>query len=175
MNAAVLTKEVAYFPCADADVTGGDIRELADMAAQFRHEALTEPHDFGIAFTLGIKVAAALGTAHGQAGEAVLQNLFETEDLQNGQVDGGMKAKTALEGADRGVSAVDVMHAGVIHPGNPEADHALRFHKLFNNALLFVFRVLVNDPVQTFQNFQNGLMELALIGIAGDNLCIDTL
>jgi hypothetical protein len=63
----------------------------------------------------------------------------------------------------------------VIHPGNAETDHALRLHKLLDNALLFVFGMLVNDSVQTFQNLQNSLMELPLIGIAGNDLCIDTL
>ena len=91
-----------------------------------------------------------------------------------------MEAQAALEGANgrvelNAVAAVDVMHALVIHPGYAEADHALRFHKLFDNALLFVFGVLVDNPVQTLQNLQHGLVELPLVGVTGDNLRIDAL
>jgi hypothetical protein len=91
-----------------------------------------------------------------------------------------MEAKTTLVGADCGVelnpvSAVYMILAVIVDPGNAEADHSLRLHKLFDNTLLFVFGVLVNNQIETFQNLQNSLMELALIGVASDDLCINTL
>ena len=51
------------------------------MAVQFRHETLAEPHDLIVAAALGVEIGAALGAAHGKAGEAVLQNLLKTQEF----------------------------------------------------------------------------------------------
>ena len=150
------------------------------MAVQLGHEALAEAHDLAVALALGIKVAAALGTAHGQAGQAVLQDLLKAQELQNGQVDGGVEPQTALVGADGGaelnaVAPVDVDGALVVDPGYPEADHALRLHESFDDALLLIFRMLLHDHIQALQDLQDRLMELFLVRIPGDHLGIDAL
>ena len=91
-----------------------------------------------------------------------------------------MEPKAALVRADGGaeldaVAAVDMDLSLVVNPRHPEGDHTLRFHKALDDALLLVFRMLAHDEVQTLQNFQNGLVEFPLIGIAGDHLRIHAL
>ena len=179
-DTAVLAEQEADLTGTDADITGGHVHELADMAVQLSHEALAEAHDFAVALALGVEVTAALGTAHGQAGQAVFQNLLEAQEFQDGQVDRGVEPKAALVRADGGaeldaVAAVDMDLSLVVNPRHPEGDHTLRFHKALDDALLLVFRMLAHDEVQTLQNFQNGLVEFPLIGIAGDHLRIHAL
>ena len=91
-----------------------------------------------------------------------------------------MEPQAALVGADGGteldaVAAVDMYMALIIHPGHPEGNHALRLHKGFDDTVLLVLGVLVNDQIQAFQHFQNRLMEFPLVGIPGNYLGVDPL
>ncbi len=79
----ILAKQKADFASADADVAGRNIRVRADMAEQFGHEALAEPHDFVIGFAFGIEIRAAFAAAHRQSGQGVLKNLLKSQELQN--------------------------------------------------------------------------------------------
>ena len=88
-----------------------------------------------------------------------------------------MEAQTAFIGADGGtelnpITPVHVDLTIVVHPGHAEGNHPLRLHKGLDDPVLFIFRMLVHDQVQAFQNLQDCLMKLALIRIAGDHLCI---
>ena len=150
------------------------------MPVQLGHEALAEAHDLRVALALGVEVGAAFGAAHGQAGQAVLQDLLKAQELQDGQVHGGMEAETALVGADGGVelhpvSPVHMHLAVVVHPGHPEADHALRLHEHLDDAVPLVLRMLLDDQIQALQNLQDRLVELLLIGITSDNLGVNPL
>ena len=42
------------------DVAGGNVGLGADVAGKLGHKALAEPHDLGVGFALGVKVAAPL-------------------------------------------------------------------------------------------------------------------
>ena len=53
----------------------------SDVATEFGHEALTETHDLIIRLPFWIKIGTAFSSAHGQGGEAVLQYLFECQEL----------------------------------------------------------------------------------------------
>ena len=73
-----------------------------------------------VGFALGVEVAAALAAADGQAGEAVLEDLLEAEELDDAEVHRGMEAQAALVGADgavelHAVAAVDV-HVALRRP-----------------------------------------------------------
>ena len=48
------------------------------MSVQFGHEGLTESHDFAVGLAVRIKVSTALAAADWQAGQGVLEDLFET-------------------------------------------------------------------------------------------------
>jgi len=71
-----------------------------------------------------IEVRSALAAADPLAGQGVLEDLLEAEELDDAGVDRGVEAQAALVGAQRGVeldaeAAVDVDLAGVVDPGNP--------------------------------------------------------
>ena len=141
------------------------------MAAQFGHKALAETHDFGVGFAVGVKVAATLAAAHRQAGQAVLEDLFKTKELDDREVDALMEAQTALVGADGGVelhtvAAVDLHLAGVVNPGHPEHHDALRLNDAFDQTVLFDFGAGRHDGFERFKNFLNRLQKLLLLGIA---------
>ena len=79
-------------PTAHTHVSCRDVCLGADVAIQLGHEALAEAHDLMLAPTSRIEVGAALGSPHGQSGEAVFEHLFEGEELQDPQVHRGVKA-----------------------------------------------------------------------------------
>jgi len=137
------------------------------VAVQFSHEALTETHDFAVALAFGIKVGTALGTAHGQGGQAVLEDLLETEELDDAQVDGGVQAQSALVGSDGGAvldaeTAVNLDLALVIHPRDAEDDLALRLDHAVENAGFNEVRATVDDCFEGFENLGHGLNEFRL-------------
>ena len=120
---------------------------------------------------MGVKVAAALAAAHGQAGQAVLEHLLEAQELDDGQVDAGMEAQAALVGADGrveldAVAAVHLDLAVVVHPGHAEHDHALRLNDALDQAVLFQLGAGLDDRLQAFQNFVHRLQKLFLLGVA---------
>ena len=119
---------------------------------------------------MGVKVGAALAAAHGEGGQGVFQDLLEAEELDDGQVDRGVEAQTALVGADRGVelhtvAAVDLNLAVVVHPGNAEHDDALGLDEALHETGFFPLGVLVNDVLEALEDFINGLQEFGLIGV----------
>ena len=66
-DAFVLAKHVTDFSAANTDITRGDIGVLTNMAIEFGHEGLAKPHDFVVAFALGVEVGPAFAAAHGKA------------------------------------------------------------------------------------------------------------
>ena len=141
------------------------------MTVQLGHQALAEGHDLPVAFALGVKVAAALAAADGQAGQAVLQNLLKAEEFQNGQVDAGMEPQTALVGADGAVelhpvAPVHLHLALIVHPGDAEKNDPLRLHEPLQQTGLFVLGMLVKHGGNAFQNFRGRLQKFAFVGVA---------
>ncbi len=123
------------------------------MAAEFGHEALAEAHDLVVRFALGIEVRSALAAAHGQGGQRVLEDLLETEELEDAEVDGGVEAETALVGADGRVeldaeALVDLDLAAIVHPRYAEHDDPLRFDDALENPMIEVLGVALEDRHQ---------------------------
>src|SRR4029078_13428635 len=56
LDALVLAEEEPDLAASHADVTGGDVGELADVALQLGHERLAEAHDFAVALAVRIEV-----------------------------------------------------------------------------------------------------------------------
>ena len=103
---------------------------LTDVLAELPHEGNAELADLVVGLALGVEVAATLATAHVEAGEGILEDLLETQELKNGQVDSGVEAETALVWAKGrveldAVALVDVADALVVFPDNAELDDAL--------------------------------------------------
>ena len=150
------------------------------MALKFRHEALAEAHDFPVALALGIEVRAALAAADGQSREAVFQNLLKAQELQDGEVDRGVEAQTALVRANRGVelhpvAPVHMDFALIVRPRDTEADHALWLDKPFHQRGFLILRMPLHNRFQALQHFQHRLMEFLLIGVPLCHLFIDPL
>ena len=129
---------------------------------------------------MGVKVGAALAAAHGQTGQAVLEALLKTQELDDGQVDTGMEPQAALVGTDgrvelHTVAAVDLHLAVVIHPGHAEHDHALGLHHTLDQAGLLVFGMGGDDGLQAFEDFLGCLQKLLLLGVALDQAVVDAL
>ena len=176
----VLAEEIADLPCTHADITGGHIGKLANVTVQLRHKALAEAHDLGVRLALGVKVAAALAAADGQAGETVLQDLLKAQKFQDGQVYRRVEPQAALVGADGGVelhpvAAVHMDLTGIVSPRYPEGDDALRLHEPFQNAVLLQLGTAFHHGLQALQNFIDRLMKLLLVRVTGQNLLIDAL
>ncbi len=128
---AVLAEEEADLAAGNTDVTSGDVSIGANVLAQLGHERDTEATDLLVRLALGVEVGATLGTAHVQSGQGILEDLLETEELEDGKVDGGVEAETTLVGAQGRVelhteALVDLEAALVVLPDDAELDDALR-------------------------------------------------
>ena len=82
-------------------------------------------HDLVVGLALGVEVGTALAAAHGKGGQAVLEDLLETQEFEHAQGDRRVKAQAALVGSDGGVeldavTAVDLDLALVVDPGDTE-------------------------------------------------------
>src|SRR5690606_14795814 len=166
-DALVLAEQVADLAPADSDVTRGDVGVLADVAVELGHEGLAEPHDLHVGATFGVEVRAALAPADRQAGEGVLEDLLETEELDRVQQNARVEAQASLVGAERRVelhaeTSVDLDLAPVIDPGHPEDDLPLRLAQAGNDARLAVVGVLADHGSETVQHLEDGLVELGL-------------
>jgi hypothetical protein len=135
------------------------------VAIQFVHERLAEAHDFVVGLAFRIEVTAALAAADGETGQRVLEDLFETEELDDAGVDAGVETQTALVWADGrvvldAVAFVDLYMALVIDPGDTEDDLALGLDDAFDDVVLLVLRVFVQQGAKGGQYFFNGLIKL---------------
>ena len=89
---------VADLTAAHAHVAGGNVLVRADAVPELQHEGLAEAHDLVVGLAHGVEVGAALGAAHREGGEGVLEGLFETEELEHGRGHRTVEAEAALIG-----------------------------------------------------------------------------
>ena len=132
----VLPEHVADFPGANTDVPGRHIHIWSDMVEKGSHERLTETVDFGIRFSLGIKIRTAFAAAHGQPGQGILECLLEGKKLKNTLRNAGVKTYSAFIWSDGiiilyPVSAVDANITVVIFPANPKRHNPIRLGHAF--------------------------------------------
>ena len=140
------------------------------MAGQLGHEALAEAHHFIVGFPFGVEVGTALSAAHGQRGQAVLEDLLEAEKLQDAQVDRWVEAQTAFVRTDGrieldAVALVDLHLSAVIGPRHTEHDGPFGFNHAFQDAVLRILRVVSNERNDGLCNFLHRLNELGFIRI----------
>lgn len=170
-DAAVLAEEVADLTAADADVPGGHVGVLTDVARQLGHEGLAEPHHLGVRAAVRVEVAAALAAADAEPGQRVLEDLLEAEELHDAEVDRGVEAEPALVRAERAVEldpepAVDVDAPPVVLPRHPEDDLPLGLDQPLDQAGLGVLGPGRQHRGQALQHLPDGLVELRLGRIA---------
>ena len=146
-DALVLAEHEADLASADADVPGRDVGVLADMAIEFGHEALAEAHDLVIRLAFGIEIGAPFAAADRQTGQGVFEDLLKAKELDDAEVDRGMKTQPALVRAEGAVelnaeAAVDLDLTLVVPPGYPEDDLPLRFADALNDFVMCELGVL---------------------------------
>ena len=97
--------------------------------------------------------------------------LLECEELQDGEIHGGVEAEPALVRADRrGVlHAVPAVHphvAGVVQPRHPEAHDALRLHHPLEKRVVRVLWRFGEERPKRVEDFEDRLLELAFVRVA---------
>ena len=127
---AVGTEHVTNLAASDTDVTGGNVGLGTNVLVELTHEGNAEAADLAVALALGVEVGATLATAHVEAGQGVLEDLLEAEELEDAEVDGRVQSQAALVGAEGRVELdsegiVDLDLAGVVLPHDAELDDAL--------------------------------------------------
>ncbi len=173
-NTLVLTKHVAHFAPAHADITRRDVGIRADVFVKLGHESLAEAHNLALTLALGVEIGTALAATHGQTGQTVLEHLLEGEELQHRLVDRGMEANTALVGANRIVllyteAPVDADLAVVVFPHYPEGHDTVRFGHTLQNFQLLVNRLVRNVRHNIHRHFVHRLGKLGFPRVAALN------
>src|SRR3546814_20719807 len=79
----ILAEHIADLAPADPDVARRHVDIGADVAIKLGHEALAKAHDLAHALALGVEVRSALAAAHRQAGQRILERLFERQELEH--------------------------------------------------------------------------------------------
>ena len=176
----VLTEQVADLSGTYAYVACRNVGVGTDVPEEFSHEALAEAHDLSVGLALGIEVGAALAAADGQTGEAVLEDLLESQELDDGDVYGRVKPESSLIGTDGrieldAVSAVHLDLTLIVYPGNAEDDLALRLYQALEYSGCLVLGVGLDDGLQGFQDLVDCLQEFRLARIALFDLRVDSL
>ena len=103
---------------------------LTDVLAELPHERNAELADLVVRLALGVEVGTTLATAHVKTGQSILEDLLETQELEDGKVDGRVQTKTTLVGTEsrvelHAVTLVDLALALVVLPDNAELDDTL--------------------------------------------------
>lgn len=126
----VCTEEVTDLSTTDTDITSRDISVVTNVPGQLPHEGVTETSDLVVGFALWVKVGTTLTTSHGESGQGILEDLLESEELEDGKVDGWVESETSLVWSEGRVvlhseTTVDLDLTLVRLPDYPELDDPL--------------------------------------------------
>lgn len=104
--------------------------KLTNVLVKLPHESNAELADLVVRLALGVKVGTTLATAHVEASKGILEDLLETQELEDGEVDSRVETETALVGTEsrvelHTVALVDLALALVVLPDDAELDDAL--------------------------------------------------
>jgi hypothetical protein len=129
-----------------------------------------ESPDLVVRLALGVEVASTLSSTHRQTGQGVLEDLLEAEELEDGQVDGGVESETALVRAEsrvvlHSVASVDGDGSIVLLPRDSELDDSLG--DLDNGEGSSVLGLLLQERLKGGGDLVEGLLELGLGGEVG--------
>jgi hypothetical protein len=103
---------------------------LTDVLVKLPHEGNAELADLVVRLALRVEVGTTLATTHVEAGKSILEDLLETQELEDGKVDSGVETETTFVGTEsrvelHTVALVDLALALVVLPDNTELDDAL--------------------------------------------------
>ncbi|EKD36946.1 MAG: hypothetical protein ACD_75C01314G0001 [uncultured bacterium] len=131
---------------------------------------MAEAHHLVIRFALGIEIGTALAAAHGERRQRILEHLLKRQEFNDPEIHRGMETQAALVRAKHAAhphakAPVDMNLALIVHPGNPEQDHPLRFGNPLQHGLLPVFQVAVQHRLDTFHHLFDRLMKFTLLRV----------
>ena len=114
---------------------------------------MTKTHDLHLGLSLGVKIRATFAAADRQAGQGVFEDLLETKELDNAQVDRGVETKPALIRTECGIEldakpAVDLNCSVIVNPWHAEDELTLRLTETLHQAIVSVLRVFFQDDFQ---------------------------
>ena len=103
---------------------------LTDVLVELPHEGNAELADLVVRLALGVEVGTTLATTHVEAGKSILEDLLETQELEDRKVDSRVETETAFVRTEsrvklHTVTLVDLALALVVLPDNAELDDAL--------------------------------------------------
>src|SRR5690606_33437821 len=150
------------------------------MSIEFGHERLAEPHDFSVGAAPRIEIRATLAAADRQSSESILEDLLETQELHDPDIDRRVEAQAALIRPQRRVeldaeSAIDADHVLVVHPGYAKDDLALRLADALDQGIVRIFGMLGDYPAQALQHLLDRLQEFGFAGISPEHVIKDGL
>jgi len=124
------TEEITDLASTNTDITSWDISEGTNVAGEFSHEGIAEATDLVVGLALRIEVGTTLSSTHRETSQGILEDLLETQELEDGKVDGRMEAETTLVWTESGVeldtvSTVDLELTLVVLPNNTELNDTL--------------------------------------------------
>ena len=71
-------------------------QQLVSYRFEERKTNVTESSDLVVRFTLGVEVGSALSSSHVESGEGILEDLLETQEFENGEIDGRVESKSSF-------------------------------------------------------------------------------
>src|SRR5690625_4328504 len=148
-DASELAKHEPNFTGAHTNVTGRHVRIFSDVAVEFRHKGLTEPHNLTFGAAGRIEVRPTFTTADGHPGQRIFEHLFETQKLHDAQIDRRVKSDAAFIWSKCGIeldaeTAVDLHDTFVVDPGHSENNLAFGCNHPAENPVFNVFGVTLH-------------------------------
>src|SRR3989304_677774 len=156
------------------------VRVLPDDPPQLDHEALAEAHHLAVGLPLRVEVGSSLRPADRKPREGILEDLLESEELDDSQVHGGVEPQSPLVRPQRAVeldaeAAVDLDLSPVVLPGDPEDQLPLRLADPLDDLRFGELRVLDEDRPQRLGDVLHRLVELGLPRVPLDHILVDRL
>ena len=163
-QAFVLPEHVTDFTDPDPNVASRNVGVRADVVEEFGHEGLAESHHFAIRFAPRIEVGPTFAGPHGKGRQAVLEGLFEAQELENAEVDRGVESESTFVGANGiveldPVAPVDTYISFIVLPLHTEDDGAIGFGHALEDSGLSVSWIGEDERDDGLGHFIHGLME----------------
>ena len=106
------------------------IEVCTNMFSKLTHESHTKLPNFVVAFSLWIEICTTFSTTHVQASQGVFEDLFETKELQDTEIDGWMESETTFVWSEsrvelNSVASVDLHLSFIVFPDYSELYYSL--------------------------------------------------
>ena len=164
-------EKVSDFAGTYPDIAGRHVGIGADMPAQFGHESVAKAHHLIVRFAFRVEIGPPFAAAHGQRGEAVLENLLKGQEFEDAGINRRVEAQTALIRAYGrihldAVSAVYVNFPPVVYPGHAKGDKPLGLRHAKQDVFPAVDFVLGDVRDHRFSHFLHSLEKFGFVAVS---------